>query len=264
VITDSASVVEYVRAGQAVELSSAQIALIYGFHNAVEREVKKVIGYNPEQATYTEFYPERTINSTRDDDGGFGLWDVVGNRATRLERGGFERTEFILKNLPVRSVTSIYENLNAWTTGVANGDFPSNTLLAASQYYLDQSEAGISRTGKLVRSYGIWTSAPRTVKVTYVAGWTAAEMIVQMPEVQLAIKIAVSRVYLDLLARYQILLADGRIEQSTSITDFSIGYQDTQSAGVGGYRNGTSGSASILPEESRLLLSQHVNLARFF
>ncbi|MGE3314008.1 MAG: hypothetical protein AB7O26_02750 [Planctomycetaceae bacterium] len=55
--------------------------------------------------------------------------------------------------------------------------FGNDTLLVlGSDYYLDVDEPGLSRSGQLVRITGSWPKRPRTVRVSYFAGFTAAEL----------------------------------------------------------------------------------------
>jgi hypothetical protein len=135
-----------------------------------ESSLKNFIGFSAESATYTQFFPAR---GGYNEDEIVGL-DVVNNRVVAEYAGGF--SGLFLKELPVRSITSIYDDPAAFG-GQGASDFPASSLLTSgTDYYLDVDQSGISWSGKVIRRYGTWSQVPRSIKVTYVAGFTAAEL----------------------------------------------------------------------------------------
>lgn len=124
---------------------------------AAERAVKRFIRTSVEQATYTHILPR-----------------------------GLEQTIDVLRlpEFPVRSITSVHLDLRAYH-GQATGAFAASTQLTAGvHYYLRTEYPGFARFGHLVRIGGTnfinsrasWPREPGTVKVVYVAGWSADEL----------------------------------------------------------------------------------------
>jgi hypothetical protein len=94
-----------------------------------------------------------------------------------------------LRNVPVRSITNIYENSAAWNTYPP--DFSAPYLLTAgAEYQPDERYAGFSRTGLVIRRFGIWCSVDRAIRVQYSAGFTEQELATQYTEFKEAINIA--------------------------------------------------------------------------
>lgn len=96
--------------------------------------------------------------------------------------------QLVLRNRPVQSITSIYED-EAALYGYASGAFPSTTLLVAGTDYVLQRDGGpldIGRSGIVIRIGTTWpaasveieslltrgvTEAVGNLKVVYVAGY---------------------------------------------------------------------------------------------
>ncbi len=141
----------------------------------VDRSVKKFVGYNIEQATYTHFLPATNRAGRGDSDAIY--YDKVGNTVVAATVGGTkEGLNLHLPELPLRSVTSVYEDPSAYG-GQGTDDFADGTLLTAGEgYFIDLDESGISKSGILRRIGPSWSSKARTIKVTYVGGYTATEL----------------------------------------------------------------------------------------
>lgn len=87
-----------------------------------------------------------------------------------------ERKVLRLPEYPVRSITSIYEDENA-LGGAASGAFPSSSLLTDGQdFFLDISQSGFAKFGRVIRQNNYWPVLPGSIKVTYAAGWSADEL----------------------------------------------------------------------------------------
>ena len=167
---------DWFKAQPGVTLSSAMIAFLDTIQPGVESACWSVIGYKLEQATYTEFYPSAGAERPPLN---FGIdigWDMIGNVAMPRSRTDLYEGAVTLKNLPVRSVSAVYENLAAWTSGVANGNWPAASQLPPESYRLDMESAGMCKTGRLYRTVGGWPSTPRSMRVTYTAGYTQGEI----------------------------------------------------------------------------------------
>ncbi len=81
-----------------------------------------------------------------------------------------------LRQLPVRSISEVREDATGYFGQVA-GSFGAGTILVAgSDYYLKQQQTGLSWNGHLVRRSFWFPAIAGSVKVNYVAGFTAAEL----------------------------------------------------------------------------------------
>lgn len=128
------------------------------------------LGFNPVQATYTHFLPT-SDDFTTDDINGL---DVVNDKVVFDVDSATNR--LYVPQRPIRSITSIYEDV-ASEGGQGSSDFSGMALAAGTDYYIDYTTSGVGWSGCLVRITGTWPARRRTVKVTYVAGFTAAELL---------------------------------------------------------------------------------------
>ena len=143
--------------------TSEDIALANQFWPLAENAVKEWLGFDVEQNTYTEFLPESPLLYQS---------EPIGESMTVTVMPRVR--EISTNQVPVRSITSLHENQDAWF--VKAGDFGSDFLLSEGKdFKVDWSETGLSWSGKLVR-FGSWPLEPRCVKVTYVAGLTIGEI----------------------------------------------------------------------------------------
>lgn len=149
--------------------TAAQSSLLTLLRPMAEDAVRNEVGYSIEQATYTHLLPNHS-----DSLGELTGVDVLNDRVVFKHDG--EVRELFTPERPLRSVTSVYEDRAAYG-GQGSGDFPASALLTSgTDYYIDQVVSGISWSGKLVRISSGWSPRERTIKVTYVAGLTAAEL----------------------------------------------------------------------------------------
>ena len=139
---------------------------------SAEAAVKKYIGYDPVQATRTEYYP---LGPFRHSDDEAETIDVQGGVAV-FQGTRYDDNILILNHLPVRSITTLYEDRDA-RAGQGSNPFPAGSLLTAgTQYYLDLTASGISKSGFVYRVGSGWPNVPGSVKITYVAGYSAQEL----------------------------------------------------------------------------------------
>jgi hypothetical protein len=151
-----------------------------------ERSVKKYLLSGVEQATYQEVLPNGQLYRYTDDD--LTRFEEIGGQVVAYSYE--QMTDRLpLGETPVRSVTAVYET---YTEG--GGGWPAGSLLDPSAYYLDAREVGLSQTGHVVR-LGSWSSVPRSVKVVYVAGYTADELRLdgRWPEFKLAVRLQAAK-----------------------------------------------------------------------
>lgn len=154
--------------GMGASATRAQRAKIEFLIPFAEDAVKQDVGYSILQATHTQFLPERDL--TVDDTEQF---DVVNDRVL-IQREGQDDALF-LPERPVRSITSVNEDIGA-SGGQGASDFSGANLTSGTDYYIDNTVSGVSWNGRLVKKFGTWSYRRRTVKVVYVAGFTAAEL----------------------------------------------------------------------------------------
>ena len=134
--------------------------------------VERHIGYRIEQASYTDFYPRV------DADGSIPLSSpqLDSNAAGKVFFREGVGSVLVLDNLPVRSITSIYEDSNGYF-GQVSGAFDASTLLVAGEdYFLITERTGFSQSGQVVRRSGSWSRSPGSIKATYSAGYTTEEL----------------------------------------------------------------------------------------
>jgi hypothetical protein len=154
-IVDIAEVVAML--GKGSDLTAPQLGLLNFRKPLVEAAVRKYLGIGITQATYTHYLP------------GISPRSILNNR--------IDGTSILcLPQWPLRSVTSIYEDTLARNNQGSN-PFPADTLLTAGEhYYIPYKVAGFERHGWIVREWRPWPAIEGSIKVTYVAGWTAAEL----------------------------------------------------------------------------------------
>jgi len=74
------------------------------------------------------------------------------------------------------------------SAGQGSGDFGDETQLTAGvDYFLDADDEGLSRSGQLIHLGSGWPRRARTVRATYFAGFTAAELDGAYSDVKLAV-----------------------------------------------------------------------------
>ncbi len=167
-IVDIADIVTMLGVGSTI--TEANRALITMLKSFVENDVRSYLRTDLTQATYTHYLPNRKVIVESEPM----LW--VENKRVTNRWATAEGDVLQLPQLFARSITSIYEDCNAKGNQQA-GDFPVASLLTAgTDYFLDIDESGLARASQVRRIGTLWSRYPRTIKVTYVAGFTAAEI----------------------------------------------------------------------------------------
>jgi hypothetical protein len=165
----------------------ALLPVLLGLQNSAEARLRAYLKCSVEQATFTDLLPPLTRQSDADLD--LVGYDRVGTHAVATYGG--EQT-LQLREVPVRAVQSVYVT---WASGGGVSP-PPGSLLDPANYYLDCEEEGLSRTGFLVQPYSVWPRAARSVRVTYTAGYTQAEMDLntgRWPELKLAVLMTLNK-----------------------------------------------------------------------
>lgn len=239
------------RLGGTTVLTAADVSLITGdVVPRAEMMVREHLGYSVEQATYTEYLPDmdyRQPESTLEArflSPGYGYTHGVSNPVSEL----------FVNEYPLRSVTSVYENQIAWETDPVNGDFSSGFLLTAgSDYTVDFAEPGFSFSGSLKR-FGAWSPIRKSVKVTYVAGYTADELdSTRWRAIKEAVMLTAHKFYLDvtMLQRTSKKTSGFGIVTSEKLDDYFVQFN------VESIKN-LLGFANTLPAQAVMLLRKHV------
>ncbi len=234
-----------------------------------DRLIKKFLGSAVEEGTFTEYHP---LISTRPSlSQGFTEDDMIlayegspqGARPIRQGRGN-SRDTLRLRNLPVRSVTSVFDHPDAWMDpDNPAGVWPANTQLVEGTSFqvdwdgMDSSGDNWSKTGFLYRIGGTWGLQARTTKVVYTGGYTALELEEEFPEFYGAALVA-GTFYFNQMRLYGVGSFSGStgIKVAEAMDDYSVkfaepGEQLTQ-------------RAHDLPPAAKILLSEHVNYSKFF
>lgn len=204
-----------------VTLTAAGQSLVTLYHPLIEGRVKEFLGYAVEEATYTEYYPATSVNRWADGDPINGGYDLLGGQAVPRQRGNISRQVLRLREVPVRVITAVYENPGAFFT--AGGTWPAASLLPTNAYYLDSLDGDFCWSGWLYRQNGLWSTQARTIKVTYEAGMSSAEILAKRPAIKLATLKAVTSSITAEIMKSRALGAFG-LPASHSIKDFSMSY----------------------------------------
>jgi len=161
-----------------------------------------------------------------------------------------------LRNTPVRSITSIYENPGAF--GTTPPSWPDACLLPSNVYYLDSPDMDLCWTGKVYRQLGLWSTTPRCIKVTYTAGLSSGEIDANFPGIKMAVMIWLAKEYISALMRGKFAQMGG-IQSSVSIEGFSTASMNPMSMGVASFQ-----TPSAIPPEAHAYIRQYINLSRYF
>lgn len=153
-------------------LGDADAALLETTKRQVEDRIRRFVRWDITTATYTNFLP--AISSTPAGGGG-GLNKL--NNSTAYWSGGDSAGQILqLPAMYVTSITSVNEDRSA-RGGQGASDFGASTLLTSgTDYYLDMDDETFCKTGHIVKVSGAWSRIQRTIKVVYVAGFTAAQL----------------------------------------------------------------------------------------
>lgn len=197
------------------DVELARLGMVW---KSVEAEVRRYCNQNIAQpaAAYVDFLPETD-------------WYVPMDPLMQLDPNyyisgapSWDGHLLPLRQGLVRSVSEIKFDTGG-SGGTDAGDFPSTTIIDASSYFLsveekDPSDLVISWNGCVVLKAGNWPTRRRSIKVTYVAGLTAAELDDEFSDIRMAVT-------MEILDRYANLSAEGvgRVRKER-LADWSIEY----------------------------------------
>jgi hypothetical protein len=81
-----------------------------------------------------------------------------------------------LPEYPVRSISDIREDTAAYASYGTSAWPAASVLTAGSEYHLDLDQSGLCRWGRIIRLSNYWPAIPRSIRVSYTAGWSADEL----------------------------------------------------------------------------------------
>ena len=226
-IVDIAELLSYL--GKGFGVRDSELGLIQQLKTYAERAVRRHVGTGITQASYTHILP------------------MVDSYANAVSQSGYGEV-LRLPEYPVRSVTSVYEDITAYGGQGSDAFDDSTELTAGEDYYLAVDQSGLSWFGHLVRINSSWPTTAGSIKVTYTAGWTADELDGNVTDARLDvsdIKLAVLKTAGELYheALRQQGQSGGEIESET-LEGYSVKYVVREKATV------------AIPPDARLLLSR--------
>ncbi len=136
--------------------------------------VKRFLRYDPEQKTWTQYYPMMNFDPLSAES----VWEVEGSQAVLRRRAEAATSELQLQHLPIRSVTSLavdYDGRSDTQSGSYSDAKTEGTDFWPNYDTVDSSSNKVCRDG-IIRSVGAWPTTPGSIKVTYTAGYTTAEL----------------------------------------------------------------------------------------
>lgn len=175
--------------GLQATLTDADRGLLTMLKTHIENDARRYVRHNITQpaSDYIEFHPR--TDRTR-----FGaeIIELSGN-VVSLQQASIGGNIIQLDQIFVRSITDVREDFDAYF-GIESGDFPASTSLTeGTDFYMRVEESigspatNLNKTGHLFRRSGNWPSRAGTVKVTYNAGFTAAELDSDYSDIKMTI-----------------------------------------------------------------------------
>ena len=263
-ITTDSEVLSYIQINDKC-LTPSMRALVTRVRNKAENLIREFVGYEIEQQTVVEYFPAKNVPVRAEGDAAAGGFDLLGGNLVPRSTFPAYRRELVLTQLPVRSITSVYDNSAAYN--VAEGDWPETSLLPTNAYVLDRDrEDAPVWSGILYRNAGSWSSVPRTIKVTYVAGLTAAELNPvsgRYTEFVHAVQVTCAKMLADIAARSNMARTGQGPTTSVSVEDFAASFAGQNAAMIGAFLGAGVGSA-VLPTEAMQALRDRVHPAKYF
>ena len=138
--------------------------------------VKRHLMHDPTRVTRTEFYPQADYDMLNR----YGRWESEGGSAVFRRMSSVGASELYVQHIPIRSITNLWLDRDG-RSGTREDAFNADTLQIEGENFWanydgqDSEGDSICRDG-IIRSYGRWPTTPGTVKLEYVAGYTAAEL----------------------------------------------------------------------------------------
>jgi|15BtaG_2_1085339.scaffolds.fasta_scaffold01415_3 hypothetical protein len=162
--------------------SSAETEIATASLKKAEGAVFRLLQYNPVMAVQTEYYPQIDFSSSGDAK----IWEVDSTQAHIRRLAGTVSEELQVKRLPIREFDELGANgidLRVdydGRSGTRSGSFSTDTLQVVGtdfwpNYDMEDSNGYKVAGDGIIRSQGSWPSIANSVKIVYVAGYTATE-----------------------------------------------------------------------------------------
>tara|TARA_R110002096_G_scaffold66682_5_gene162278 strand:+ start:9586 stop:10269 length:684 start_codon:yes stop_codon:yes gene_type:complete len=194
-------------------LSAADLTLLGSIQDRAEAAIRSYVRWPITEDTYTVYLP------------------AYGNPGQRLQ----------LIHPFVSAVASVYEDRQS-RGGQQSGDFSSATKLTeGTDFWIDYDQSAYSREGVLFRYAWEWPSFPRSVKVTYTAGFDATALANEFLYIKDAVIDETIERFHYRKARQGSSGVSGTIK-SEKIGDYSVSYAigaDALSSNVSGLKSST-------------------------
>jgi len=161
--------------GLATTATPEERAVVVASVQAAEGAVRRYLKYDPVWKSHTEFYPMHVVGAGASD----AVWESTLTAAVLRRESSSRADELQLRHIPIRSITSLNEDLNAYAGSVA-GSFGAGTALTEGTDFWPNYDS-VDLEGDSLCSDGIirgirgWPTSPGTLKVVYVAGYTDEE-----------------------------------------------------------------------------------------
>jgi hypothetical protein len=153
--------------------NSRDTQLLMRLREWTEMQARRYCRWGIAQATYTDEYHRREDIGTGDFSD---VLDVQGDNVYLRDNPTPDGEILQLDNGYVTSITTLHEDQSAYF-GQGGSDFAAATLLTEGTHFVPEYENGtFCKSGRIIRINRNWSSRPGTIKVTYVAGFTAAQL----------------------------------------------------------------------------------------
>lgn len=171
---------------------SAMDALATAVQQLAEQHVKDHLGWQEiEQQTWIEYLPLEEGQPCVNDP----PYVVDGAHVQAVPGAYFQPNVIQLRNVPVRSITNFWEDPTGYF-GQSVGAFAAPALTSGADFYLKTEQDGLSWSGQVVRRTFGAAAAPGSMKIEYVAGFTAAELAGRWSVFKTAIQATAADLYL--------------------------------------------------------------------
>lgn len=263
-ITTDSEVLAYIQINDKC-LTPSMRGLVTRIRNKAENLVREYVGYEVTEATYTELMPAKTLPIRSEGDNTASGFELMAGLVVPRTTFPTNRKELVLSQIPVRSIVSVYDNAAAYN--VAEGEWPASSLLPTNAYYLDRDYVGEPVwSGILFRNVGSWATAPRSIKIEYVAGLTAAELnpaTGRYTEFVHAVQVTCAKMLADIAARSNMARTGQGPTSSVSVEDFAASFAGRNMAMIGAFL-GTGVGSAAMPTEAMQVLAHRVHPAKYF
>jgi len=180
-IVDSSQVI--LMLGLSASITEEERAMIQSVITMAEGSVRRHLQYDPVMALRTEYYPQADFTLT----GRQAVWEVDTNDAFLRRLSEVAVDELQVRHLPVRELDEDGNNAIDLRidfdarSGTKSGSFAAATQKTEGEDFYpnydlqDSNSRKVCRDG-IIRSQGRWPSVAGSVRITYVGGYTDAEL----------------------------------------------------------------------------------------